>query len=119
MSDKFKAIEAQDDLIGIGYFENEGKKIGNLVDKKQRAYGDSITKTNELLRVFLSDYKNTDGTYTIPESLINHIGLMVRMMDKQNRIFNNPDGDLMDEKPYNDLAGYSLLGNEMKNESNS
>lgn len=96
-----------------GLFEKAGRELGKLVDDKQLAYGDSITKTNELLKVFLSGYKNNDGTYTIPGKLLEHIGLMIRIMDKQNRIFSNPDGDLMDESPYSDLSGYGLLGSKL------
>lgn len=103
----------------INKYEEIGKNLGNLVDKKQAAYGDSITKADQLLRIFLQEYKNEDGTYTIPDSLLTHIGLMVRMIDKQNRIFSNPDGDLMSESPYLDISGYGMLGSEMKNESSS
>lgn len=96
------------------YYETKGQTLGKLVDEKQKAYGDSITKSSKLLRVFLEDYKNDDNTYTIPDSLLDHIAIQVRIMDKQNRIFSNPDGDLMSEKPYNDIIGYGLLGNEIK-----
>ncbi len=98
-------------------FEKHGQELGKLIDMKQEAYGDSITKTNELLKVFMQDYDNGDNTYTIPKSLLKHIGLMVRVLDKQNRIFSNPDGDLMSESPYMDLSGYGMLGEKMSNES--
>lgn len=97
----------------MGRFEQVGKEFGKLVDEKQEAYGDSITKTGKLLRVFMEDYNNGDGTYTIPDVLIDHIALQVRVMDKQNRIFSNPKGDLMSEKPYSDIIGYGMLGNEL------
>lgn len=100
-------------------FKQKGQKIGELVDLKQKAYGNAITKTNKLLEVFLEDYKNDDNTYTIPASLLKHIALQVRIMDKMNRIFSNPDGDLMQESPYNDVAGYGLLGSELLNESDN
>ncbi len=100
-------------------FEKHGQELGKLIDMKQEAYGDSITKTNELLKVFMQDYDNGDGTYTIPKSLLKHIGLMVRVLDKQNRIFSNPDGDLMSESPYMDLSGYGMLGERMSNESSN
>jgi len=100
-------------------FEKYGQELGKLIDMKQEAYGDSITKTNELLKVFMQDYDNGDDTYTIPKSLLNHIALMVRIMDKQNRVFSNPDGDLMSESPYSDLSGYGMLGERMSNESSN
>ena len=97
-------------------FKQKGQEIGELVDLKQRAYGNAITKTSKLLEVFLEDYKNDDGTYTIPASLLKHLALQVRIIDKQNRIFSNPDGDLMSESPYKDIAGYGLLGSELLND---
>lgn len=98
-----------------GYFENKGTKLGQLVDKKQAAYGDSIKKTSQLMKVFMQDYEQED-TYVIPKELLDHILLQVRIIDKQNRIFSNPKGDLMDESPYSDLSGYGLLGERMQNE---
>jgi len=100
-------------------YEKKGQELGRLVDEKQKAYGDSVTKTNKLLEVFMEKYDNGDETYTIPKSLLKHIGLMVRVIDKQNRIFSNPDGDLMDESPYKDIGGYSFLGENMSNESSN
>lgn len=100
-------------------YEQRGQEFGKLVDLKNKSYGDSVTKTNKLLEVFMEKYDNGDGTYTIPKSLLRHIGLMVRIMDKQNRVFSNPDGDLMDESPYTDILGYSMLGENMVNERDS
>lgn len=100
------------------YFEDLGLKTGQLVDEKQKAYGDSVGKTFELMKIYLQNWRNEDGTYTIPESLLKHILLQVRIIDKQNRIFNNPEGDLMQENPYLDKLGYSMLGVRMC-ESNS
>jgi hypothetical protein len=65
------------------------------------------------MKVFLQEYRNKDNTYTIPESLLQHVLLQVRIIDKQNRIFSNPDGDLMKESPYNDITGYGMLGKRM------
>jgi DNA repair protein RadC len=105
--------------MNMGTYEQKAQDLGKLVDLKQKSYGNSITKTNELLEVFLSGYDNGDNTYTIPKSLLHHIGLMVRVIDKQNRIFSNPDGDLMSENPYLDISGYGLLGDNLIEPSNS
>jgi hypothetical protein len=103
----------------LGYFEELGLSIGKLVDQKQRAYGDSVTKCYEIMKVLLQDYKNEDNTYTIPESLLPQMLLEVRKIDKMNRRFSNPDGDLMGENPFQDDVGYSMLGvrliEELKN----
>lgn len=95
------------------YFENKGKELGTLVDRKQRAYGNAVQQTYDVVKVFMNPYLNEDGTYTIPESLLMHLLLQVRIIDKQNRIFNNPDHDLLQESPYDDLSGYGLLGSNM------
>jgi len=85
-------------------------RVAELVEEKQQAYGDSFGKAGKLLRIFLEKYYNADtNTYNIPDSLIDHIPYMVRVWDKQSRIFSNPDGDLLDENPYLDMMGYDLL----------
>jgi len=97
----------------VNNYESKGKDIGKLVDSKQLSYGDSVSQASKLMRVFLLSYKNKDNTYTIPESLLDHILLQVRIIDKQNRIFNNPSGDQMGESPYRDITGYGMLGENM------
>jgi hypothetical protein len=100
----------------MGKFESLGKEIGQLVDLKQKAYGNSVKKTYEIFQILLQDYDNGDGTYTIPKSLLLHILLTARDLDKTNRLFSNPDGDLMEESPYADKTGYGLLGMAMVRE---
>jgi hypothetical protein len=112
--DELELIKSSEELSNkLGYFGEKSLKVGNLVDEKQKAYGNSVDKAFKLMKVYLENYKNEDGTYTIPESLLQHILLQVRIIDKQNRIFNNPDGDLMQENPYMDTVGYGLLGMRM------
>ncbi len=94
----------------MGKFEERGQAIGQLVDEKQLAYGDSVRKTSQLVKIYLQDYKQEDGNYIISEALLDQLLLQVRIIDKQNRIFNNPTADRMSESPYSDIAGYGLLG---------
>ncbi|MEK5036218.1 hypothetical protein MKY96_32735 [Paenibacillus sp. FSL R7-0302] len=94
-------------------FEKKGRELGALVDRKQKAYGNSVQQSYDVIKVFMKPYLNDDGTYTIPESLLLHLLLQVRIIDKQNRIFNNPGGDLMEENTYRDIAGYGMLGEHM------
>jgi preprotein translocase subunit YajC len=94
-------------------FQEIATEIGKFTDMKNEAYGSSVDATYEVLKIFLKKYKNDDNTYTIPESLLKHILLQVRMIDKQNRIFNNPDGDKLGESQYNDITGYGLIGVRM------
>lgn len=95
-----------------GRYEALGSEIGALVDEKQRAYGDSFGKMKEIIRAFLQDYYDHDynGYTYLPRKLIEeHLPVLIRMWDKQNRIVANPNGDRMDESPYRDIAGYALL----------
>lgn len=110
MCDKCQRVGAVARAKGI--FETSGEELGRLVDDKQRAYGDSITKAGKLLHTFLEGYKQGNN-YVIPYELVDHLTMMVRIIDKQNRIFSNPKGDLMEESPYKDIAGYGLLGEKL------
>jgi hypothetical protein len=96
-------------------FDYEGKAlaVAQLVAEKQMAYGNSVDTSFDVIRAFLGRYKTEDGHYKISETLLRHLLLQVRMIDKQNRIFTNPEGDLMGESPYTDMLGYSLLGKKM------
>ena len=83
--------------------------VASLVSEKQKAYGNSVDKVERVIEVLMEQYDNGDGTYTIPKELIPHLLYQVRILDKQNRVFTNPQGDLMDESPYKDILGYALL----------
>ncbi|PKR83529.1 hypothetical protein [Heyndrickxia camelliae] len=115
-SEKIKLIEKDSDSMveKLGYFSEKGLELGKLVDLKQESYGDSVSKTSKLVKIFLEDYKKDDGTYVLTEELIDHILLQVRIIDKQNRIFSNPKADKMGESPYKDISGYGLLGERMQ-----
>lgn len=56
----------------------------------------------------LKQYEQGDN-YVIPKSLLRHL----RIDDKLNRIISNPDSDKMEESPYQDIAGYGLLGTDI------
>lgn len=84
-------------------------EVASLVSEKQKAYGNSVDKVQRVIEIMMEQYDNGDGTYTVPKELIPHLLYQVRIMDKQNRIFTNPEADLMDESPYTDILGYALL----------
>lgn len=111
VADSFLDEDADED--GMDKFTKIGLKIGKFTDMKNKQYGSSVDATYEMIKVLMERYKNDNGTYTIPESLLQHILLQVRMMDKINRIFNNPTGIDDSESPYKDLCGYSLIGIDM------
>lgn len=108
-----KEIDRVEEEHGVGKFTEIALEIGMFTDKKNKQYGSSVDATYEMIKVLMERYKNDDENYLIPKSLIKHILLQVRMMDKINRVFNNPSGEGDSESPYNDLAGYSLIGIDM------
>lgn len=85
-------------------------ELGELVARKNQAYGDSISAVGIILQDMLDGYFDSESlTYRIPISLLDHLAAIVRVLDKLNRIVANPDGDLMQESPWLDIAGYALL----------
>lgn len=94
-------------------FESIGTEIGRFTQEKNRQYGSSVDATLGMMKVLLERYRHESGGYLIPEELVQHMLLQVRMMDKQNRIFQNPSGKGDSESPYRDLTGYSIIGVEM------
>jgi hypothetical protein len=111
--DKESVSVEQPQIEQLGKFTELAYGIGEFTDMKNKQYGSSVDATYDMIKVLMERYKNQDNTYTIPESLLQHILLQVRMMDKINRIFNNPSGEGDSESPYRDLCGYSLIGIDM------
>ena len=85
-------------------------RLGLLVDQKQAAYGNSVDTAEQVLKVYLKPYQDVGGDYIIPAEMLRHLLLIVRILDKLSRIFASPGGDMMNENPYQDIAGYGLLG---------
>ena len=90
-------------------YKEVAEEIGKELKEKNKAYGNSVNETHKILKVFLQKYKNEDGTYTIPEEVIDLIARQSRVIDKQFRMFSNPKQDLMNENPNKDIAGYSII----------
>ena len=85
-------------------YQELGKEIGEMVEKKQAAYGDSFGKAGAVLRLMYPSGINPaqyDDALTI-----------VRILDKLFRIAT--DKDAFGESPYRDIAGYGLLGAAQK-----
>jgi hypothetical protein len=77
-----------------------GRMIGELVDGKNQAYGNSFGKSGEFLKLL---YPNGIKPEQYKDML-----LLVRIFDKQMRIANEKKA--FEENPYIDIAGYGLLG---------
>ena len=81
-------------------YEDIGFEVGELVQRKQRAYGDSFGRSCDCLRqMFPNGIK--------PEQY-DDLLTIARILDKLFRIANNPKA--FNENPYQDIVGYGLLG---------
>jgi len=85
-------------------YEKVGKEVGQLVDDKQKQYGDSFGRSERIMNEL---YPNGIKPYQMTDALA-----VVRILDKLFRIAQRgEDGlDLGGESPYRDIAGYGLLG---------
>jgi len=82
------------------YYETLSIFVGKLVDEKQAAYGNSFGKAGKFLELLYPDG-------ILPDQYGDALTL-VRIFDKQMRIAT--DKDAFGESPYQDIAGYGLLG---------
>jgi hypothetical protein len=96
-----------------GKFTEIALEIGRFTDKKNKQYGSSVDATHEMIKVLMERYTYDEENYLMPKSLLQHLLLTVRVMDKQNRIFNNPSGEGDSESPWTDITGYGLIGIDM------
>lgn len=82
------------DYIGIA------KDIGSLVKQKQEAYGDSFSKSEEIIKILFPQGVK-------PENYRDLLTI-TRIIDKLFRIATKKNA--FGESPYRDIAGYALLG---------
>jgi hypothetical protein len=97
----------------LGKFTELAYGIGEFTDMKNNQYGSSVDATYKMVEVLMERYTYDEENYLIPKDLLKHLLLMVRVMDKQNRIFNNPSGKGDSESPWRDITGYGLIGIDM------
>lgn len=82
-----------------GKYEKIGKEIGKLVDEKNKAYGDSFSQSDKILKIL---FPNGIG----PEAY-NDLLTITRVIDKLFRIAT--DKEAFGESPWKDIAGYAIL----------
>ena len=85
-----------------GKYETIAIKIGQLVDEKNKAYGDAFNKSNEFLEIL---YPN--GVQ--PEQYSDMLAI-VRVFDKLMRIAT--DKEALGENPWSDVGEYGILKSE-------
>uniref|UniRef100_A0A6M3XQJ2 Uncharacterized protein n=1 Tax=viral metagenome TaxID=1070528 RepID=A0A6M3XQJ2_9ZZZZ len=81
-------------------YKDLGIEVGELVDKKQKAYGNSFSKGADILKILYPDGVN-------PKEYTDMLS-MIRIIDKLFRIATQKEA--FGESPYRDIAGYGLLG---------
>lgn len=81
-------------------FVRIAREIGELVDKKNKAYGDATVKSTKILEVLYPNGIPVKGLYAAL--------LVTRIVDKLCRIAE--DNDEFNESPFTDIAGYGILG---------
>jgi hypothetical protein len=83
-----------------GKYEVIGDTIGQLVDKKNKAYGDAFGKAGAILKIL---YPHR----IVPEQYDDVLAI-VRILDKFFRIAQNRK-DPLGKNPWQDVAGYGIL----------
>lgn len=81
-------------------YENAGQAIGKEVDVKNTAYGDSVGRSDDILRIL---YPNG-----VQPEQYGDMQLVTRIIDKLFRIAT--DKHALGESPYRDISGYGILG---------
>jgi hypothetical protein len=89
----------------MGTYEELGKTVGALVDEKNKAYGAAFDNAGAFLTIL---YPNG-----IQPEQYGHALALVRIFDKMMRIAT--DKDAFGESPFQDIAGYGLLGLQKAN----
>ena len=83
----------------VGKYEALGKAIGALVDEKNLQYGDAFNRGGCILEILYPDGVR-------PDQYRDMLGV-IRVIDKLFRVANGKQGS---EDPWQDIAGYGLLG---------
>ena len=81
-------------------YEKTGKEIGELVQEKNEAYGDSFGQACKILEVL---YPNGINPSQYRDALA-----ITRVIDKLFRLANKKDA--FGESPWRDICGYAILG---------
>jgi hypothetical protein len=81
-------------------FDDLARELGELVEAKNKAYGNSFHYTSSILSVLYPA--------GVSPSQYSDMLLLVRIIDKIFRVAAKKDA--FGESPYQDIAGYALLG---------
>jgi hypothetical protein len=101
----FATITGFDKLVNYDHADfhvkitDEARKLGQLLSEKNKAYGNSFASVPAIMNIL---YPNGISGGAVEDAL-----LIVRVLDKLQRIANN--NDPFGEDPWQDVAGYALL----------
>jgi|SRR5271166_1491548 len=84
-------------------FDKIAREIGALTTRKNKVYGNSFGKTADFIKLLYPE--------GIRVEQYNDVLLLARIFDKLVRI---ATGAKNEENPYFDIAGYAILGVDMK-----
>jgi len=84
----------------LGKYAKLGGQVGKLVDRKNKAYGNSFGEAGSFLKILYPD--------GVPPEKYDDMLCVVRIFDKLKRIATKKDA--FGESPYGDIVGYGLLG---------
>lgn len=101
--------EAPPDPPPAADLEGIAAELAALVQRKSAAYGDSVTRSGEIMRILYPD--------GIPVTAYRDALLVVRVLDKLSRIAT--DRDAFGEDPWGDVAGYALRAVELRRRTNT
>ncbi len=102
-----KEVEQEKESIGTaileeeiqGHYESIGQQLGALVDRKNKAYGDSFHQAGKCLEAMYPD--------GVPVEKYTDMLGVIRVLDKLFRIAKDENEE--GESPWNDIGGYSIL----------
>lgn len=83
-----------------GKFQKAAQEVGDLVEEKNKAYGNSFGEAGQILRVLYP--------HGVQPDQYDDLLCVVRILDKLKRIATAKDA--FGESPYKDICGYGLLG---------
>jgi hypothetical protein len=97
---KKEAVISDEMVKSTNNYEELGQRVGALVDVKNKAYGSAFDDAGDFLKLLYP-------RGITPDQYGDALAL-VRIFDKMKRIATNKDA--LGESPYQDIAGYGLLG---------
>lgn len=86
-------------------------KLRNMLPGKVSAYGAAHLQQARIWPILLEDYRQPNGSYVLPASVVRDMPRLTRCLDRVCRITAaGGGGDPLGENPWLDLAGDAIAG---------